>query len=229
MDDELRDLDTWVQRSAPWAGVLFAVAVLLLMIDLAGVGALPSDAPPTVWGAVVRHPHRFLAGAYDGLAYTVLFLVYLSTLWCVLRTGVRDAVLSTLLLTGGVGGILLHALSDSALGGVLAIQSLTLRNPFITYGLFAFYNGVAILGDVFLAVFLLAATALILRGAPFPRWLAWNAALGALLFLVASLGLGGTHGRGLALALTILDLVGLLLFLLFVGATGVVMVRRGIP
>ena len=77
-------------------------------------------------------------------------------------------------------------------------------------------------GDVFGSLFALATGVLFLRSGLLPRWLGWLSLVVAPLFFFQAFGLRGVIGTfGL-----ILDGIGFVLFLFFVLASSLVMMRR---
>jgi len=74
-------------------------------------------------------------------------------------------------------------------------------------------------GDIFGSVFLIAAGLLVSRSRVLPRWLARIAVVGGIMFLLQGFGLGGVIGTyGLAI-----DLIGFVLFLLFVALSSAIL------
>ena len=71
-------------------------------------------------------------------------------------------------------------------------------------------------------VFLIAAGLLVIQSRVLPRWLAWIAVVSGTLLFLQGFGLGGViHLFGL-----VLDLIGFVLFLIFVLVSSVIFLRR---
>ena len=81
------------------------------------------------------------------------------------------------------------------------------------------------MGDVFGSVFLIAAGLLLIRTRVLPEWLAWIAVTGGAFVFVQGFGLGGVIGSyGL-----VLDLIGFVLFLVFVLLSSAMLLRHRDP
>jgi hypothetical protein len=80
-------------------------------------------------------------------------------------------------------------------------------------------------GDVFASFFMLGTGLLVFETRVLPRWLGWIAVATSPFFLLQGFGLGGlVSSFGL-----ILDLIGFLLFLIFILASSVIGLTRGTP
>jgi hypothetical protein len=77
-------------------------------------------------------------------------------------------------------------------------------------------------GDVFGSLFLFPAGLLAMRSNLLPRWLAWVAIVAAIFLFLQGFGLGGV----IATFGLVFDLIGFVLFLLFILATSVIMLGR---
>jgi hypothetical protein len=77
-------------------------------------------------------------------------------------------------------------------------------------------------GDVFGSLFVIATGLLVMRSGVLPRWLAGVSIAVGVLFFLQGFGLGGViHLFGL-----VLDLIGFVLFLIFVLVSSVILLRR---
>ena len=75
---------------------------------------------------------------------------------------------------------------------------------------------------MFGSLFAFAAGALVLGSGVLPRWLGWASILAGIMFLLQGFGLGGVIASfGL-----VLDLLGFLLFLIFVLVSSVILLRQ---
>jgi hypothetical protein len=78
---------------------------------------------------------------------------------------------------------------------------------------------------VFGSVFLIATGVLVIQSRVMPRWLAWIAVVSGTLLFLQGFGLGGVIGTyGL-----VLDLIGFVLFLLFVLLSSAIAIRNERP
>jgi Domain of unknown function (DUF4386) len=176
-----------------------------------------------------EHSDVVLVAGYLSVVYATAFLIYLWKLHGALRAVVERAPgLATLVLVGGVLLVALHGVSDigiyGLLGGKLAAYGAN-QDPGISYTLYLATFALDSVGDVFGSLFVLAAGSLILNSGVLPRWLGWTATLAGILLFLQGFGLGGVINTfGL-----VVDLVGFLLFLIFVLGTSVTMLRRGEP
>ena len=211
------------ERLAWAAGVVFVVALLAESVISTAIPLNQNDSAAKIAEEVAKHRHTVLVAAYLSVIYAVAFVVYLSKLHGALRQAAgRPTWIATLVLVGGVLLVALHGVSDVGIYGLLGGKLASYRDESVTYTLYLTTFALDSVGDVFGSLFLLGSGALILGSGALPRWLGWTATVaGALLFL-QGFGLGGVINTfGLAV-----DLVGFLLFLLFVLCSSIVMLRR---
>ncbi len=125
------------------------------------------------------------------------------------------------MLIGGVLFVTLHSVSDIGIYGILGAKVATYSahsDPGLAYTLYLLTFALDSVGDVFASLFMLGTGLLVLTGRALPRWLGWVAILASPFFLLQGFGLGGVISSfGL-----ILDLIGFLLFLIFVLASSVI-------
>ncbi len=213
-------------RYAWLAGILFVVALLAEISIAAGIPLNQDDSAAKMATELQDHRERLLLIAYLSVVYAVAFVVYLWKLYDLLR-GDRDRpqVLSSLVLVGGVLFVSLHAVSDIGITGLLGGKLATFgaqHDQGISYTLYLMTFALDSVGDVFGSLFAFAAGLLVLRSGVLPRWLGWVSMLVAGLFFLQGFGLGGVIATfGLAL-----DLLGFLLFLIFVLVSSVILLRR---
>jgi hypothetical protein len=210
-----------------FAGIVFVVALVAETAVSAGLPINQNDSPAKI--ALALHDHRdlVLIAAYFSAVYAVAFVIYLCTLHDALsRATGRRGVLHSLVLVGGALMVAFHAASDVGIYGLLGGKLATygaLHDHGLSYTLYLLTFALDSVGDVFGSTFLLAAGLLILRGGILPRWLAQIAIAAGILLFVQAFGLGGVINTfGL-----IVDLVGFLLFLLFVLLSSALELRRG--
>ena len=166
-----------------------------------------------------------LIAAYLSVVYAVAFVIYLCRLHDLLREAAdRPRILHSLVLVGGVLLVALHGVSDVGIYGLLGGKIATYaaqHDQGVSYTLYLLTFALDSVGDVFGSVFLVAAGLLITKSGVLPRWLAWLAVLAGILLFLQGFGLGGVIGTfGL-----VLDLIGFVLFLLFVLASSVLLLR----
>jgi hypothetical protein len=129
-----------------------------------------------------------------------------------------------MVLVGAVLMVTCHALIDVAITGLLGakVASYAAQNePGLSYALYLLTFAISSLGDVFGSVFMVAAGDIILRTRRLPRWLGYVALVAGPGLFVQGFGLGGVIGNfGL-----VFDLIGFGLFLLFVAASSISMLR----
>jgi heme A synthase len=92
----------------------------------------------------------------------------------------------------------------------------------MSYTLYLMTFALDSVGDVFGSLFVLATGILVIRSGVLPRLLGWAAIAAAGLFFLQGFGLGGV----IALFGLVLDLIGFLLFLIFVLVSSVILLRR---
>ncbi|HEX6460087.1 MAG TPA: hypothetical protein VF032_14305 [Thermoleophilaceae bacterium] len=208
------------------AGVVFVAALVAESVVSFGVGLAHDDPAAKVARHLAEHHRRLVAIACLSVVYAPMFVIYLTGLHGRLRGGTdRSRLLSLWVLVGGSLMIAMHAVSDIGITGLLGAKVATysvLHDPGLSYTLYYLTFAVDSVGDVFGSVFLIAAGVLAIETGVLPRWLGRIAVFaGALLFL-QGFGLGGVIGTfGL-----VLDGIGFVLFLIFVLASSVILLRR---
>jgi uncharacterized protein DUF4386 len=201
------------ERRAWAAGIVFVLALLAEAVISAGIPVNQDDSAARIAGALRDHEDTVLAAAYLSVVYAVAFVIYLCRLHQLLRgVGERPRFLQSLVLVGGVLLVALHAVSDIGIYGLLGGKLVAYGDQSLSYTLYLLTFALDSVGDVFGSLFLVAAGLLASRSRVLPRWLAWLAVAGGALLFLQGFGLGGViAGYGL-----VLDLIGFVLFLLFV-------------
>jgi hypothetical protein len=215
-------------RRYVWAaGIVYVVALLAETIVAIDIDLAHDDSAATIARHLDEHRDRLLAIASISIVYALAFTVYLVALHAMARQacGRPTGLLPTFVLVGGVLFVTLHGVSDIAITGLLGSKVASYgghHDQGVGYALYYLTFALDSVGDVFASLFLFAIGRLILTSGMFPRWLGWGAMLIAALFVVQGFGLGGIVATfGL-----VVDIVGFLLFLLFVVATSSIMLRR---
>ena len=213
----------WDRRA--WAaGIVFVLALLAEAVISAGIPINQDDSAAKIARALHDDRKAVLVAGYLSAVYAVAFVIYLAKLHDRLRgVSQRPGLLHSLVLVGGVLMVALHGVSDvgiyGLLGGKLATYGVQ-HDPGLSYTLYLLTFALDSVGDVFGSVFLIAAGVLVIQSRVLPSWLAWIAVSGTLLFL-QGFGLGGVIGTyGL-----VLDLIGFVLFLLFVLLSSAISIR----
>jgi hypothetical protein len=204
------------ERRAWVAGIVFVVALVAETAISVGLPINQNDSPAKIAGALHDHRRTVLVAAYLSVVYAVAFVIYIAELHARLNDVTQcPRFLRTLVLIGGVLLVALHAVSDigiyGLLGGKLATYAAQ-HDQGLSYTLYLLTFALDSVGDAFGSVFLVATGLLVIQGRVLPRWLAWIAVIGGILLFLQAFGLGGVIGTyGL-----VLDLIGFVLFLLFV-------------
>lgn len=223
-----RTVSVWERRA--WAaGIVFVVALLAETAISAGLPINQNDSAAKIARELQDHRHTVLVAAYLSMVYAVAFVIFLSKLHdLLLRKAPPPGFLHSLVLVGGVLLVALHGVSDIGIYGLLGGKIATYaahHDQGLSYTLYVLTFALDSVGDVFGSVFLIAAGLLLIRSRVLPQWLAWIAvAAGTFLFL-QGFGLGGVIGNyGLAL-----DLIGFVLFLVFVLLSSAMLLRHRDP
>jgi Domain of unknown function (DUF4386) len=216
--------DSW--RYAWAAGILYVVALVAESLVAIGVGVTQNDSDGKIANALYEHRTRLLVIAYLSVVYAASFVIYLSALYHLLRGDPgRPRILGSLVLVGGVLFVALHAVSDIGITGLVGAKLASFgfrHDPGVSYSLYLLTFALDSVGDVFGSLFALAAGLIVLKSGVLPRWLGWVSIVAGILFLLQGFGLGGVIASfGL-----VLDIIGFVLFVIFVVATSVISLRR---
>ena len=217
------------ERYAWAAGVVFVLALVAEVAISVGIPVDQNSSAAKIAGELDKHRDRLLAIACLSIVYAVAFVIYLWRLYDLLR-GSRDRrpPLSSLVLVGGILFVTLHAVSDIGIVGMLGAKLASYsaqRDQGVAYTLYLTTFALDSVGDVFGSLFAFAAGVLVIRSGVLPRWLGWMLIAVGILFFLQGFGLGGViHVFGL-----VLDLIAFVLFLIFVLASGVILLRRVAP
>jgi hypothetical protein len=215
-----------LQRYAWAGGLLYVVALVAEAVISLDVKVSQNDSANKIANALYDHHKRFILVACLCMFYAVGFVVYLTRLHDLLRADrSQPRFLATWVLVGGVLFVALHSVSDigiyALLGGKVAKYSAQ-HDPGLSYTLYLLTFALDSVADVFGSLFMLGTGLLVLRSRPLPRWLGWVAILASPFFFLQGFGLGGVVSK---IGLT-LDLIGFLLFLVFVLVSSVLMLAR---
>jgi hypothetical protein len=173
-----------------------------------------------------EHRERLLVIAYFSVVYAAMFLIYLCSLYDLLRGETnRSRMLGSLVLAGGLLFAALHAVSDIGITGFLGAKLASAgpqNDQGVAYTLYMLTFALDSVGDVFGSLFAFATGMLVIRSGVLPRWLGWVSLLVGVLLFLQGFGLGGV----IALFGLVLDLIGFVLFLIFVLVSSVIMLSR---
>jgi hypothetical protein len=217
------------ERRAWVAGIVFVVALVAETAISAGLPINQNDSAARIAGTMHDHRKTVLVAAYLSVVYAVAFVIYIAKLHDRLQDVAQcPRFLGTLVLIGGVLLVALHAVSDigiyGLLGGKLATYAAQ-HDQGLSYTLYLLTYALDSVGDAFGSVFLVATGLVVIQGRVLPRWLAWIAVIGGILLFLQAFGLGGVIGTyGL-----VLDLIGFVLFLVFVLLSSAFLLRSERP
>jgi hypothetical protein len=219
-----RTAGVWDRRA--WvAGIVFVLALLAESVISTRLPINQDDSAAKIARALRDHRTTVLVAEYLSTVYAVAFVIYLAKLHHLLRRAAqRTQVLHSLVLIGGVLLVALHGVSDIGMYGLLGAKLATYAahaDHGLSYTLYLLTFALDSVGDVFGSVFLVAAGVLVIQTAVLPRWLAWIAVISGSLLFLQGFGLGGVIGTyGI-----VLDLIGFVLFLVFVLLSSAILLR----
>ncbi len=214
------------QRYAWAAGIIYVIALVAESVVAIGVGLTQNDSAGKMATALYEHRTRLVVIACLSVIYAASFLIYLWSLYNQLRaTPDRPRILAPLLLAGGTLFVALHAVSDIGITGLVGAKLAAYgahHDQSVSYSLYLMTYAFDSVADVFGSLFALATGLIVLGSAVLPRWLGWMSIVAGLMFFLQAFGLGGVIASfGL-----VFDIVGFVLFLIFVLATSISFLRR---
>lgn len=214
-------------RYAWLAGIVYVIALVAeSVVGAAGIKLTQNDAPAKIASRLHDHRELLLVITYLSVVYAVAFVIYIWRVYDLLRQDTqRQGSIPALVLVGGALFIALHAVSDIGITGLLGAKLATYayqHDPGLSYTLYLLTYALDSVGDVFGSIAAIAAGLLTIRRGVLPRWLGWFAIVAGCLFFLQGFGLGGV----IATFGLVLDLIGFVLFLIFVLVSSVVLLRR---
>jgi len=215
------------ERYAWIAGIVFVIALLAESVISTGVGLTHHDSAAKIAAGLHEHRDRLLVVAYVSAVYAVTFVIYLCCLYNLLRQNSEwGRILGHLVLIGGVLFVALHAVSDIGITGLLGAKLASFsyqHDQGLAYMLYLMTYAIDSVGDVFGSLAAVAAGLLVMKTRLLPRWLGWVSISAGILFFLQGFGLGGV----IATFGLVLDLIAFVLFLTFVLASSIILMRRG--
>jgi hypothetical protein len=212
-----------------WIGGLVFVSFLIAeTVASVAIKADQNDSAIKIAGELADHRKTLIVVACLSVAYAAGFIVYLPRLLDLLRVPddtSRSTFLTSWIAVGGVLFVTLHGVSDIGIDGMvgakIAAYSVS-HDPGLSYMLYLLTFALDSVGDVFGSFFMLGSGLMVLATRVLPRWLGWLAVVASPFLLVQAFGLGGVVSNfGL-----VLDLIGFLLLLVFVGVSSVIGLLR---
>jgi hypothetical protein len=219
-----------LDRYAWAAGLVFVAAIVAESVVSVGVAVNQDDSAAKIANALDEHHRRLLLIACLSVVYAPMFLVYLTKLHDLLLRMSPDQprFLVSLVMTGGVLFVSLHAVSDIGITGVLGAKLASFgaqHDHGLSYALYLITFALDSVGDVFGSLFGVAAGLLVLRSGALPRWLGWLSIVVGVLLFVQGFGLGGV----IATFGLVVDGIGFVLLLVFVLSSSVIRIARERP
>jgi Domain of unknown function (DUF4386) len=221
------------RTSRPWgryawaAGIVYVIALVAESVVAIGVGLTQDDSAAKMASALYEHRNRLLVIACLSVVYAVAFVIYLCSLYNLLRGAASERlrILGSLVLVGGVVFVVLHAVSDIGITGLVGAKLAAFgaqHDQGVSYALYLMTYALDSVADVFGSLFAVAAGLLVMRSGVLPRWLVWTAILAGILLFLQGFGLGGVIASfGL-----VLDIIGFVLLLIFVLVSSTILLRR---
>ncbi len=218
-----------LQRYAWLGGILYVVALVAESVVSVGFKVSQDDSAAKIASSLDDHHKRLILVFCLCIVYVAGFVTYLARLDDVLRRASNDRrFFASWVLIGGTLFVTLHGVSDVGIYGLLAgkVAAYSAQHePGLSYMLYLLTYALDSVGDLFATFFMLGTGLLVFATRVLPRWLGWIAVATSPFFFFQTFGLGGVVASfGL-----ILDLIGFLLFLIFVLVSSAIGLRRGAP
>jgi Domain of unknown function (DUF4386) len=214
-------------RYAWGAGIVYVIALVAESVVAIGVGLTQNDSAAKMASGLYEHRDRLVVIACLSVVYAAAFVIYLCNLYNLLRAAATERlrILGSLVLVGGVVFIVLHAVSDIGITGLVGAKLAAFgahHDHGVSYALYLTTYALDSVADVFGSLSAVAAGLLVMRSGVLPRWLGRIAIVAGILLFLQAFGLGGVIASfGL-----VLDILGFVLFLIFVLVSSVIMLRR---
>ncbi len=213
------------ERFAPLSGIgyvvlLFSSAVAERLVDRSGLSPSDFDAPAEAVAAWIREAHTAVLLRHYLLWLGLLFLlVFLGSLWGTLRRAEEGpGWLSLTAFGAGVVAVAIQFVQGALMWSAAAMARREVLDPRVAKTTWTLQRDFNVASFYPLAVLLTAVALLTVQSGVLPRWLGWAAAIIAVGFLA-----GGAVD--VAVNETVSG-VAFLLWLLWIVATSIVLVRR---
>jgi hypothetical protein len=207
------------ERFAPAAGVGFAIVVAGALLGVFAGGAEPNDPFHSVVGTLTSERTGLLVRYNFQLAASGLFVIYLSSLCSTLRRAEGgDGMLSQLAFGSALIGIAFVTFNN-ALNAALAASIVQSSGDGAVWAVFQVGQAVFTFGALFLGLFLLAASLVIVRTKVLPRWMGWLGLVGGAAYVVGSFSVADQRGP-----IALPAVVGFMIFLVWTIVTSAVLV-----
>lgn len=211
-----------LDRFVPGSGIL-AVVVFAAAIAFESNGPSPSDSPAQVAAKFASDQAGVLIGSYLLMIGLALFAIFLSALRSALRVAEGEpGVFSALTFGAGMAGLAVTS-GYVAIYGSLAHGIASAGGANLAFAMFAASNSIDSVSGVFIALAVLAAAAVILQSAAFPRWLGWLALVSGALGAFGPFALDRPDQP-----VGFVGFLGSLLFLVWMLSMSVVLLRRSL-
>lgn len=210
-----------LERYAWIGGVLYVVALIAETLISVGFRISQDDSAAKIASSLDDHHKRLILVFCLCILYVAGFVLYLTRLHHLLRrAGSERRFFTSWVLIGGVPFVTLHGVSDVGIYGLLAgkVAAYSVQQEHgLSYTLYLLTFALDSVGDLFGSFFLLGSGLVVLTTGVLPRWIGWVAVAASPFLFTQAFGIGGAVSNfGL-----VLDLVGFLLFLIFVLASSV--------
>ena len=206
---------------------MYVIALVAESVVGGAVGLTQNDSAAKMASALYEHRDLLVVIACLSVVYAAAFVIYLCSLYNLLRGAATERlrILGSLVLVGGVVFVVLHAVSDIGITGLVGAKLAAFgaqHDQGVSYALYLTTYALDSVADVFGSLSAVAAGLLVMRSGVLPRWLGRIAILAGILLFLQGFGLGGVIASfGL-----VLDIIGFVLFLIFVLMSSVILLRR---
>jgi hypothetical protein len=212
------------ERFLPGAGVLFALIVSGALVGLFAGGAEPNDPVHSVVTTLTSERTGLLVRYNFQLAASGFFVIFLASLTSTLRRAeAGDGMLSRLAFGSALVGIAFVTFTN-ALNAALAASVVQVGGDQAVWAVFQVGQATFTFAALFLGLFLLAASIVIIRTRVLPRWIGWIGIVGGVAYAIGSFSVADQRGP-----IAIPAVLGFVLFLVWTVATSVTLVLRGAP
>jgi hypothetical protein len=209
------------ERFAPAAGIGFAIVVAGALFGVFAAGAEPNDPFHSVVATLTSERTGLLVRYNFQLAASGMFMIYLSNLCSTLRRAEGgEGMLSYLAFGAGLIGIAFVTFNN-ALNAALVASIVQSAGDGAVWAVFQVGQAVFTFAALFLGLFLLAASLVIVRTKALPRWTGWMGLVGGAAYVVGSFSVADQRGP-----IALPAVVGFMIFLVWTIVTSAVLLLR---